>query len=156
MSRLTEFCQEKALFIPNILFQPHKRRLYTWTSPDGQYQNQIDYILCSQRWRSSISSVQSLTSVRLFATHGLQHARPTCPLPAPGVHADSCPLSLWCHSAISYSVIPFSSCPQAFWASGSFQVSQLFASGGQSIGVSALASFLPKKSQGWSLLGWTG
>ena len=72
--------------------------------------------------------------------HELQHARLPCPSPTPGVHSNSCPSSRWCHPAISSSVIPFSSCPQSLPASGSFQMSQLFASGGQSIGVSALAS----------------
>ena len=82
--------------------------------------------------------------------HELQHARPPCPLPTPRVHSDSRPSSQWCHPAISSSVVPFSSCPQCLPASESFPVSQLFAWGGQSTGVSALASFLPKKSQGWS------
>ena len=76
--------------------------------------------------------------------------------PTPGVHSDSYPSSQWCHPAISYSVVPFSSCPQPLPASESFPMSQVFAWGGQSIGVSALASFLPKKSQGWSPLEWTG
>ena len=84
------------------------------------------------------------------------HARPPCPSPSPGVHSDSCPSSPWCHPAISSSVVPFSSCPQSFPASESFPMSQLFAWGGQSTGVSALASFLPKKSQGWSPSEWTG
>ena len=88
--------------------------------------------------------------------HELQHARPPCPSPTPRVHSDSRPLSRWCHRAISSSVIPFSSCPQSFLASESFPMSQLFAWGGQSTGVSALASFLPKKSQGWSPSEWTG
>ena len=88
--------------------------------------------------------------------HEPQHARPPCPSPTPGVHSDSRPLSQWCHPAISSSVVPFSSCPQSLPASGSFPMSQLFAWSGQSTGVSALASFLPKKSQGWSPLGWTG
>ena len=83
-------------------------------------------------------------------------ARPPCPSPAPGVHSNSCPSSQWCHPAISSAVVPFSSCPQSLPASGSFPVSQLFAWGGQSTGVSALASFLPKKSQGWSPSEWTG
>ena len=82
--------------------------------------------------------------------HDLQHARPPCPSPTPGVHWDSRPSSQWCHPAISFSVVPFSSCPQSLPASESFPMSQLFAWGGQSTGVSALASFLPKKSQGWS------
>ena len=88
--------------------------------------------------------------------HESQHARPPCPSPTPGVHSDSRPSSQWYHPAISSSVIPFSSCPQSLPASESFPMSQLFASGGQSTGVSALASFLPKKSQGWSPLEWTG
>ena len=82
--------------------------------------------------------------------HELQHARPPCPSPTPGVHSDSCPLSLWCHPAISSSVVPFSSCPQSLPASESFPMSQLFAWGGQSIGVSALASVLTMNTQDWS------
>ena len=88
--------------------------------------------------------------------HELQHARPPCPSPTPGVHSNSHPSSRWYHPAIASSVIPFSSCPQSLPASDSFPMSQLFAWGGQSTGVSALASFLPKKSQGWSPLEWTG
>ena len=88
--------------------------------------------------------------------HELQHARPPYPSPTPGVYPNSCPLSQWCHLTISSSVVPFSSCPQFFPASEFFQMSQLFTSGGQSTGVSALASFLPKKSQGWSPSEWTG
>ena len=102
------------------------------------------------------SSVQSLSHVRLFVTHESQHTRPPCPSPTPGVHSNPCPSSQWCHSVISSSVVPFSSCPQSLPASESFPMSQLFTWGGQSTGVSALASFLPKKSQGWSPLGWTG
>ena len=82
--------------------------------------------------------------------HESQHATPPCPTPTPGVHSDSRPLSQWCHPAISSSVIPFSSCAKSLPASKSSPVSQLFTWGGQSTGVSALASFLPKKSQGWS------
>ena len=85
-----------------------------------------------------------------------QHTRPPCPSPAPGVHSNSCPSSRWCHPTISSAVVPFSSCPQPFPASGSFPMSQLFAWGGQSIGVSASASVLPTNTQGWSPLGWTG
>ena len=88
--------------------------------------------------------------------HELQHTRPPCPSPAPGVHSNSRPLSQWCHPAISSSVSPFSSCLQSLPASESFPMSQLFAWGGQSTGVSALASFLPKNTQGWSPLEWTG
>ena len=85
-----------------------------------------------------------------------QHARPPCPSPTPGVHSDSCLSSQWCHPAISSSVVPFSSCPQSLPASESFPMSQRFTWGGQSTGVSALAAFLPKKSQGWSPSEWTG
>ena len=88
--------------------------------------------------------------------HGLQHARPPCLSPTPGVHLNSCPLRQWYHSTISSSVIIFSSHLQSYPASGSFQISQLFSSGGQSIGVSASISFLPKNTQDWSPLGWTG
>ena len=82
--------------------------------------------------------------------HGLQHARPPCPSPTPGVYPNSPPLSQWCHPTISSSVIPFSSCLQSFPASGSFPMSQLFVSGGQSVGVSASASVLPMNTQDWS------
>ena len=88
--------------------------------------------------------------------HESQHARPPCPSPTPGVHSNSCPSSRWCHPAISSSVVPFSSCPQSLPASESFPMSQLFAWGGQRTGVSALASFLPKNTQDWSPLEWTG
>ena len=86
--------------------------------------------------------------------HGLQHARPPYPSPTPGIY--SCPLSRWCHLIISSSVIPFTSCPQSLPPSESFPMSQLFTSGGQSIGVSALASVLPMNTQNWSPLEWTG
>ena len=88
--------------------------------------------------------------------HELQHSRPPCPLPSPGVHPNPCPSSQWCHPAISSSVVPFSSCPQSFSASGSFQMSQLFTWGDQSTGVSASASVLPMNTQGWYPLEWTG
>ena len=84
-----------------------------------------------------------------------QHARLPCPSPTPGVHPDPRPLSQWCHPVISSSVVPFSSFPQSLPASESFPMSQLFTWGGQSTGVSASASFLPKKSQGWSPSEWT-
>ena len=88
--------------------------------------------------------------------HESQHVRPPCPSPSPGVHSNSCPSSRWCHPAISSSVVLFSSCPQSLPASESFPMSQLFAWGGQRTGVSALASVLPKNTQGWSLLEWSG
>ena len=88
--------------------------------------------------------------------HESQHTRPPCPSPTPRVHPNPCPLSRWCHPTVSSSVIPFSSCPQSPQASGSFPVSQLFIWGGQSIGVSALASILPMNTQEWSPSEWTG
>ena len=99
--------------------------------------------------RTVISSVQFSLSVmsNSLQPHESQHARPPCPSPTPGVHSDSGPSSQWCHPAISSSVIPFSSCPRCLLASESFPMSQLFAWGGQSPGVSGLAWFLPKKSQ---------
>ena len=88
--------------------------------------------------------------------HESQHARPPCASPTPRVYPNSCPLSRWCHPAISFSVVPFSSCPQSFPASRSFQMSHLFALSGQSTGVSASPSVLPMNTQDWFPLGWTG
>ena len=114
--------------------------------------------ICLGRRRNEFSSVQFSHSVvsDSLRPHESQHARPPCASPTPAVHPDSHPLSQWCHPAISSSVIPFFSCPQSLPASESFPMSQLFTWGGQSTGVSALASFPPKKSQGWSPLEWTG
>ena len=102
------------------------------------------------------SSVQSLSRVRLFATPWITARQASLSSPTLGVHSNSCPSSWWCHPAISSSVVPFTSCPQSLPASGSFPMSQLFTWGGQSTGISALASFLPKNTQDWSPLGWTG
>ena len=102
------------------------------------------------------SSVQSLSHVRLFVTPWLQHTRLPCLYPTPGVYSNSCPLSRWCHPTISSSVVVFSSCLQSFPASESFQMSQLFTSGGQSTRVSPSASVLPMNIQDWFPLGWTG
>ena len=106
----------------------------------------------------SINSVEFSRSVvsNSLQPHELQHSRPPCPSPTPRVYPDSCPLSWWCHPTISSSVVPFSACPQSFPASRSFQMSQLFAVSGQSIGVSASTSVLPMSIQDWSPLGWTG
>ena len=104
---------------------------------------------------SSVQFSRSVVSDSLWP-HELQHARPPCPSPTPRVYPNPCPSSWWCHPAISSSVIPFSSCPQSFPALGSFPMSQLFAWGGQSIGVSASASVLLINTQDWSPLGWTG
>ena len=101
------------------------------------------------------SSVQSLSHVRLFVTLWIAARQASLSITNSRVHSDSRPLSQWCHPAISSSVVPFS-CPQSLPASESFPMTQLFPWGGQSTGVSALASFLPKKSQGWSPLEWTG
>ena len=104
------------------------------------------------------SSVQFSLSVvsDSLRPHESQHASPPCPSPTPGAYPNSCPSSRWCHPAISSPVVPFSSCPQSFPASESFPISQLFAWGGQSIGVSASASVLPMNTQDWSPLGQTG
>ena len=106
----------------------------------------------------SLYSVQFSCSVvsNSLWPHGLQHARPPCPSPTPGLHSNSCPLSRWCHPTISSSVIPFSSHFQFYPASGSFHMSEFFAWGDQSIGVSASASVLPMNIQDWFPLGWTG
>ena len=103
---------------------------------------------------SSVQFSRSVMSDSLWP-HGLQHARPPCSSPTPRVYPNSCPLSWWCHPTISSSAVPFSYCPQSFPASESFQMSQLFASGGQSIGVSDSTSVLPINTQDWSPLGWT-
>ena len=106
-------------------------------------------------WFSSVQFRCSVVSNSLWP-HEPQHARPPCPPPTPGVHPNPCLSSWWCHPAISSSVVPFSSCPQSFQASGSFPMSQFFTSGGQSFGVSAWTSVLPMNTQAWSPLGWTG
>ena len=116
------------------------------------------------KWHWELHAEESLSSVQFSRSvvsdslrpHEPQHPRPPCPSPTPGVHPNPCPLSQWCHPTISSPVVPFSSCPQSFPASGSFQISQLFASGGQSTGVSASTSVLPMNIQDWSPLGWTG
>ena len=113
--------------------------------------------MSSCKMHLQFSSVQFSGSVVSYALgpHELQHARPPCPSPTPGVHSNSRPSSQWCHPAISSSVIPFFSCPQSLPASEYFPMSQLFTWGGQSTGVSALAPFFPKNNQDWSPLGWS-
>ena len=106
-------------------------------------------------WLNPVQFSRSFVSDSL-RPHESRHTRPPCPSPTPGVHSDSRPSSQWCHPAISSSVAPFSSCPQSLPAWESFPMSQLFAWGGQSTGVSASASFPPKKPQGWSPSEWTG
>ena len=107
------------------------------------------------RLKSSVQFSRSVVSDSL-QPHKPQDTRPPCPSPTPGVHPNPCPLSWWCHPTISSSVIPFFSCLQSFLVSGSFQMSQLFESGGQSIGISASKSVLPMNTQDLSPLGWTG
>ena len=104
---------------------------------------------------SSVQFSHSVVSDSLWP-HELQHTRPPCPSPTPGVHPNSCPSNRWCHPVTSSSVVPFYFCPQSLPASESFPMSQLFAWGGQSIRVSALESILPKNTQDWSPLEWTG
>ena len=109
----------------------------------------VDFVLNSVQFSCSVVSYS-------LRPHESQHARPPCPSPTPGVYPNSCALSQWYHPTISSSVVPFSSCLQSFPASGSFQMSQLFASGGQSVAVSASASVLPVSIQDWFPLGLTG
>ena len=126
---------------------------------DGDCSHEIKRcLLLGRKTMTILSSVQFSSSVvsDSLRPHESQHARPPCPSQTPEVNTDSCPSSRWCHPAISSSVIPFSSCPQTLPASRSFIMSQLFAWGHQSIGVSALASVLPMNTQDWSPLGWTG
>ena len=118
----------------------------------------IVYIYLNTYTQLKLHSVQFSCSVvsDSLRPHELQHARPSCPSPTPGVHSNSCPSSLWCPPAISSSVVPFSSCSQSLPTSESFLVSQLFTWSGQSTGVSALTSILPMNTQDWSPLEWTG
>ena len=131
------------------------KSFHCWAgSPAEQIQKVESNVLL---WFIKSDSVQFSRSVMSdsLRPHEPQHARPPYPSPTPGVYPNPCPLSQWCHPTI-LSVIPFSSCPQSFPASGSLQMSQLFTSGGQSIGVSASTSVLPKNTQDQSPLGWTG
>ena len=142
------------------------RQEYYFTQPCPSEEKQTNknsaqispYMKLTQTTGQSFSSIHFSSSVvsDSLPPHESQHARPLCPSPAPGVHSDTLPSSQWCHPAISSSVVPFSSCPQSLPASESFPMSQLFTWGGQSTGVSVLASFLPKKSQGRSPSEWTG
>jgi len=127
----------------------------TKLSPSFFYPNSKNSINFPAPYHSSVQFTCSVMSNSL-QPHGLQHARPCYPSPTPRVYPNSCPLSRWCHQTISSSVIPLSSCLQSFPLSGSFQMSQLFTSGGQNIGVSASTSVLPMNIQGWFPLGLTG
>ena len=129
---------------------------------NGQAQKESSYMLTVLGGKTKNiwwKSVHSFSCVRLFVTpwpHWLQHTRLPCPSPTSAASSNSCPLSQWCHPTISFFFVPFSTCLQSFPASGSFQMSQFFASGGQRIGASASASVLPMNTQDWSPLGWTG
>ena len=133
------------------------RECAAWSVPQKLYR----FCFNGREWRRTFlvkrqfSSVSRSVVSNSLRPHELQHTRPPCPSPTPGIYPNSCPLSWWCHITISSSVIPFSSCLQSFPKSGSFQISQLFTSGGQSIGVSASTSVLPMNTQEWSPLGWT-
>ena len=124
-----------------------KSKLATWGSDDHSKGSDVS---------APLSSVQPLSRVQLFATPWTAARQPPCPSQTPRACSNPCPLSRWCHPSISSSVIPLSSCLQSFPTSGSFSMSQLFASGGQSIGDSASASVFPMNIQDWSPLGWTG
>ena len=153
-------------FKPSGLWQQaHQPHTVTWSPvllslPFGYLWNHPFTSSSCHQCNSDHHSVSQFSSVAqscpTLRPHELQHTRPPCPLPTPRVYSNSCLSSRWCHPAISSSVIPFSSCPQSLPASGSFPKSQLFTSGGQSIGVSASASILPMNTQDWSPLGWTG
>ena len=128
-------------------------------SPQSQYAISIKYSMELSIWSpKAFSSVQFSRSVmsNSLQPHGLQYARLPCPSPAPRVDSNSCPLRQWCHPTTSSSVIPFSSCPQSCPATGSFLMSQFFASGDQNTGLSASSSVLPMNIQDWYHLGWTG
>ena len=119
-------------------------------------QYKVWYVLFHTKLNFLLGSVQSLSHVWLFAIPWTAACQASLSITTPGVYPNSSPLSRWCHPTISSSVVPFSSCLQSFPASGSFPMSQLFASGGRSIGVSASTSVLPMNTQDWSPVGWTG
>ena len=128
--------------------------MFIWSSNLFLKTGSLSHFLCKCVYLS-VQFSRSVMSDSL-QPHEPQHARPPCPSPTPGVHPNPCPWSRWCHPTISSSVVPFSSCPQSFPASGFFPMSQLFASGGQNIGVSASISVLPMNTQDWFPLRWTG
>ena len=131
-----------------------ENRRFAWACKNIKIIWDISLDVKKEMRENSIQLSRSVMSNSL-QPHEPQHARPSCPSPIPGVYPNPCLLSRWCHPTISSSAVPFSSCPYSFPASGSFQMSPLFVSGGQSIGVSASASVLPMNTQDWSPLGWT-
>ena len=146
----------------NLLSTFKKKKVYWYSDKIMQVSHKLQLLLhWSHILLNSLTSRQETFSFVQFSSVAqscltLWDARTPCPSPTPGVHPDSCPLSRWCHPTISSSVNPFSSCLQSFPASESFQMTQLFATGDQSIGVSASTSVLPMNTQDWSPLGWTG
>ena len=148
--RISEL-DDKQIKIIHSTEQREKIENKNWAEPTHLQENNQRCTICSIRDLSSVQFSHSVMSNSL-QPHGMQHARLPCPSPTPGVYSNLCPLSQWCHPTISSSVVPFSSHLQSYPASGSFQMSQLFASGGQSIGISVL----PINTQDWLPLGWTG
>ena len=140
--QLPEFTQTHVHWVGDVIQPAHHFR-HSYTQQEGLQCFSVQF------------SCYSVVSNSLWP-HEPQHTRPPCPSPTPGVHPNPCPLSWWCHPTISSSVVPFSSCPQSFPASGSFQMSQFSAPGGQRIGVSASASVPPMNTQDWSPLGLSG
>ena len=142
------FCDDRnILFCPVHMVATSHNGYWTWSVATGI--EGLNFLFFPAQFSRSVRS----NSLR---PHGLQHPRLPCPSPTPRVGSNSCPSSRWCHPTISSSVVPFPSCLQSFPASGSFPMSQLFTSGGQSIGVSASTSVLPMNIQDWFPLGWTG
>ena len=150
------FCLRQDINLNYIL--PGITEVILLDNPICNWGNPICWIWIGYLYWSNSGLVQFSRSVvsDSLQPHGPQHTRPPCPSQTPGVHPNSCASSQWCHPAISSFVVSLPSCPQSLPASGSFPMSQLFASGGQSIGVSALASVLPMNTQDWSPLQWTG
>ena len=156
------FLGKTFLYLSKFWFLCHLYKLKLWLS---NYATPYSVCIFLVSWDLSLCHIYFIISSVQFShsavsnslrPHKLQHARPPCPSPTLGVHPNPCPLSQWCHPTILSSIVPFSSCPQSFPAPGSFQMSQLFTSGGQSIEVSASATVLPINNQDWSPLGWTG
>ena len=158
--QLPEFTQTHVHWVSDAIQPSHLLSSPSPPAPNlSQHQGLFKWVSSSHHRGQSIgASVQFSHSVvsDFSRPHESQHTRPPCPSPTPRVHPNSCALSQWCHPAISSSVVPFPSCPQSLPASESFTMSQLFAWGGQSTGVSASASVLPMNTQDWSPLGWTG
>ena len=145
------YMESKYIYLNELIYKTETKKTHSLREWTYGYQQRRDRNVGIDMYTGQFSSVSRL---RLFATPW--HARPPCTSPTPGIHPNPCPLSQWCYPTISSSVIPFSSYPWSFPASGSLQMSQLFASGGQSIGAAASTSVIPMNSQDWSSLEWTG